>query len=266
MAFKRVVSLEIGKPQQKGVEITNLRMRFTIRKSDSENKNTCEISVWNISPETYALLQEPDVVCILRAGYEDEGGARPLFYGGVNYITVDRSKPDWEYRIYCHDGYRKAEDREIRLSFSGGTSRQAIVDQIIKAYNLAIGKSERVPGKVDGGFTYSGHADGALNKILDGTGLKARVHNELIYILKPGTYITEFKLTPQTGLIGHPEMVKQEDQIYWRLRSVLYTDIIPDMELQVESRELTGFYKVKTVEYTGDTHGDDFSCAIEVER
>lgn len=266
MAYKRVVSVQIGRPNEQGVQIENLRVRFQIRKSDTENKNSCELSIWNLSPETFALLQEPDVVIILRAGYEDEGGARPLFYGGVNYVTVDRSSPDWEYRIYCHDGYRKPADREISLSFAGGTSRQAIVDQIIRVYNLGIGKAERVPGRVEGGFTYTGLADGALEKILDGTGLKARVHNEIIYILRPGTYIAEFRLTPRTGLIGQPEMVKEDDKIYWRVKSVLYTDIVPDMTLEIESRDLTGFYNIKEVEYRGDTHGEDFSCWMEVER
>jgi len=266
MAFNRVVSLTVGKDGQQGIEITGLHMAFTVKKSDTETKNEATIDVWNINPDTFALLQEPDTVIILKAGYEDEGGARPIFFGGIKNVDVDKSSPDWKYTIYSLDGYRAPEKRRISMSFAGGTSKQIVFDKVVQSFNLSIGRKKDIPGKFEGGFTYIGYADDAINKILDGTGLKARVHNELIYILEENERVSEFKATPETGLLGRPELHTEDDRTYWTVRTVLYTDIVPGMTLNIESQDLSGAFPVAAVEYKGDTHGEEFVCTIEVDQ
>ena len=73
--FLRNYRLQIGKKgETKGVSIVQpIRMSFDIEKTTESNPNESTIKIYNLSPATRALIEKPDMRCVLYAGYEEEG-------------------------------------------------------------------------------------------------------------------------------------------------------------------------------------------------
>jgi hypothetical protein len=73
-----------------------------VQKCDTETPNIANISLWNLNPEQLAILNEPDCLISLRAGYKDR---LPLiFVGSVVYITTDMEGADRETMMEVVDG------------------------------------------------------------------------------------------------------------------------------------------------------------------
>jgi len=73
--FNRVYRLLVGKGGAKGVEILPpIRMTFDISKDADEEPNDHTIRIYNLAAATRKALEEPDLRCVLYAGYAEEGG------------------------------------------------------------------------------------------------------------------------------------------------------------------------------------------------
>ena len=266
MAFGRVASMRIGPEGQQGVDIEGLRFAFSITKTDLQSANEAHISVYNLSDNTLGIIDDENVVLVFRAGYEDEGGAKGLFWGLVEDLETTRSSPDFETRINAYDGARRLDERYVTLSFRGGVSIERAADAAIDALGLPLGNERPISGRMPGGFSFSGLATDALSTILDEAGLTWSVQNELLYIYAEGENVEPqaLRLTKDTGLIGPVVDVSRKGERRWMATSLLYPELVPGAIVRIESREATGMFVIERSDFRGDTHQGEFAAEIEV--
>ena len=87
MAFGRKVEVSIGPPGEIGNKFTGIRINFKIDKTLQQSPNQASVKLYNITRENALKIAKADNKLIVRAGYEDEGNVKSLFFGNVQDTT-----------------------------------------------------------------------------------------------------------------------------------------------------------------------------------
>lgn len=263
-------------------EIVDLRIRFKAKKTASADPSTLELGVYNLSAATRAKLSgsaRPPVV--LMAGYVEAAGV--IFAGPARTIDHVREGADWVTQVRCGDG-EQAYAGVSSWSFKAGTKKGDVLGrwtEDVKALGIDVADAQAAIRK--GGiaglkeyFTQGYSAHGRTMK--EGDRLFASIAAE--YSIQDGVLvITEVAkpsseqavvLSPATGLLGSPdhgapEKVEGETQAVSLLKAkaLLNGELRPMRQMKLESTSRDGFYRVESVEHTGDSHGQDWFTAVE---
>ncbi len=112
------------------------------------------------------------------------------------------------------------------------------------------------------GVVLSGKVEKELDKIAKSMGLKWSMQDKQLLFLGRTQFIGTLisKLSAGTGLIGSPE--PGEDGIV-RVQAILQPNLLPGTRIQVDSKEVTGVYRIEKTVFVGDTWGDDWSADLE---
>lgn len=209
MLYDRVASLTIGISGKKGVEIRDLRFTFSIEKGATENPNKCSCKIYNLNPDTRALVENVNNVLILKAGYKRDLGEITIFTGTVTRSLTRREGPDWITEIEMSDSLLEYRDTKTSFSYAQGASAQAVLTNIAGTFGLPI---RQLPDDIAArtypqGFAFVGRSREAMAKACEYLGLEWSLQNREVQILKKGKAFKEqaFLLSPETGLIGSPE-------------------------------------------------------------
>ncbi len=276
MAFKRVIELTIGPPGELGKKIKDLRINFSIEKTDTESQNIANIKIYNLSKETSSEVGKVNNKVILRAGYEDETGISNLFFGDIK-SAIDRKEGVARIlEINAYDGYANVQNKNISISFSAGTPVQQVFDNIVDVFGLPLTNPiVNLSGQYVNGYSFVGKAKDALTEVLKRVNKDWTIQNQQLVILSPGETIerTGLLLSSDTGLIDQPEALNDSDENQletddvpkrWRIKSLLYPQLLPGAEIQVRSNIVNGIFRVETANFEGDNFEGDFIAEIEV--
>ncbi len=108
MAFGRVVQLLVGRfdkgNESSGetvLDLSEFEIEFDVTRSVEWYDNGAEITIFNPSPDTLNTIMNEGNSVILKAGYEDQGGAKTIFAGQIAYATPRRDGKDVALEINC---------------------------------------------------------------------------------------------------------------------------------------------------------------------
>lgn len=108
MAFGRVVQLLVGKFEKGNesdgetvLDLSELEIEFDVTRSVEWFDNGAEITIHNPKPDTLNTILNEGNSVILKAGYEDEGGAKTIFAGQIAYAVPRREGSDVLLEINC---------------------------------------------------------------------------------------------------------------------------------------------------------------------
>lgn len=113
MAWGRVVSLKvgIGNPGIDGaaVDVSNLRIKFNVRRSRKYQDNHAEFTIYNVAPETRKKFFIVGATVVFGAGYEDEdakivdgvASAPTIFWGYITLAHTKQVDTEWETKLVC---------------------------------------------------------------------------------------------------------------------------------------------------------------------
>ena len=209
MLFDRVASLVIGREGKQAVEIRDLRFSFSIEKGASENPNKCSCKIYNLAPDSRALVENVNNVLILKAGYKNDKGEITIFTGTVTRSLTRREGADWITEIEMSDSLLEYRDTKTTFSFAPGASAQAVLSNIASTFGLPIRQfpAEIAAKQYPEGFAFVGRSREAMAKACDYLGLEWSLQNREVQILKKGKAFKEqaFLLSSDTGMIGSPE-------------------------------------------------------------
>lgn len=274
MAFGRIVELTIGPPDGIGQLITGLRISFTIEKGDTESANKATITVYNLSAETALKLGKAKNRIILRAGYQDEGGAKNIFFGDIASAIYSKQSPETKLEITAFDGQLNIQEKNVSLSYAPGTFVQQIFNDIRKTFGLPltnVGLS--LQGQYVNGFAFVGKAKDALTEVLAFAGKTWTIQNSQLTVLSPGETVerTGLLISAKTGLINSPEPLDTVDDKptedvpkRYMVKSLLYPQLVPGVEIELQSNIVSGTFRVESVTFTGDNAEGDFIAETEV--
>lgn len=248
------------------IEIENLRVQFKVKKTNTKEPNTAEVTITNLSASRRASLQQKGVKFILQAGYEGAGIGQ-LFIGDARTIDHVRDGGSWHTTIKSGDGERAFRYARVSESFKAGTPIASVVRKIAQASGHGLGNLEQQLGSMTGqyvnGYAAHGVASKELEKSLKAAGFEFSVQDEQLLVLRPEQFGTVQvpDLGPDTGLIGSPEYGapdKNKGKPVIKVRSLLNSIIKPGGQVVLRSARHKGPVHVHEVEHSGDTDGGDW--------
>ena len=266
--FDRKIAVSFGVKGSEGKKITDLRIIFEIEKTSESNPNTIKIQIFNLNKDSWAVLEntKSDLSIILELGYKDEP-MEILFKGDITKASHTRQGADIVTTIEAGDGTKGLMNATLDKSYKAGTDEKNVIKDLVNTIkesgSIVVGNLSKLKTNISqNGLSISGMSKDLLDKLVKKQDLEWNIQDNVLQILEPkgNTGEEAIKLTPQTGLIGTP--VKREDGIEFTAL-IQTTKMKPGRLIHIESRDITGNYRVRTVSYKGDTHGNEWYTICE---
>lgn len=299
--FDKVAELVVGQPGGKGVVIKDLRFSFNIEKTSTSTPNNSNIRIYNLNPDTRALVETPNNVLTLLAGYKQDIGSITIFSGIVTRSLTFREGPDWVTELELSDGLLAWRDSKFSASFAPGSSGIAVLTSVANNFFLPIRPLPVIKDKsYPSGKEFCMRVRDAMDQVCNFLGLEWSIQNQEVQILNKGKAVKQraIVLSPDSGLIGSPEpeaktmsekkagkegvtadtsgvrvkktevgktgKVRKTLEIQgYTARSLLQPTIQPGGYVQVKSNAIDGeFFRVEAVRHTGDTHAPSWETEM----
>lgn len=280
--FDRQYRLAAGKAGGMGFEIGEtsksepapLHINFAIQKSDLETQNTGRVTVWNLNKQHLAALDEKDCVLSLKAGY---GNRMPLIFAGiVASSTTSHDGADWKTEIEVIDNLVEIRDTYVTISYTGNVNWKTIMDDVANQMGVAVTYSYNATfSDIPNGFSFVGQARDIMTKGCNCCGLVWSLQNGVMQIKKPGDTMSRevYVLSEDSGLLGIParvtEAASQENatpEIGWDVEYFLNGAINIDDYVKLESEKVTGYFRVYSIEMSGDSVSGDWICKARLKE
>jgi hypothetical protein len=265
--FKRKIRVVVNT-----IEITDLAMTFTVKKSLKPEPNTADLTIHNLNPDHRSALEQLKTATVLiEAGYEE--GTSTLFVGDLRTaVSVDEG-PNIITKLSSGDGEKAVKQARVKVSLKKGAANPAkVLESVAKSLGVQEGNLSQALGKLSGlsncfseGAVISGSAFKEMNAVCKSLGLTWSIQDGKLQILSLRTALegVAIKLSPSTGLIGSPTV--DNDGVLSAVM-LLAPDVFPGRKLVLDSKRLQGQYRIETCEYQGDTHGTDWYIKLEGKR
>lgn len=269
----------------------NLHIGFQIDKDTTKESNKAKLEIYNLSDATRKKIEVPDTEVEIYAGYERAGGAILAFKGSVTYGFTRDAGTDCITTLDLADGTKAMRDSYCSLSYAPGTSAKTIIQRCANEMGVPVVYGEDV-GELESyqnGYSYIGQADGALTEICNALGLSWSIQNNILNIILAGGTSTNRGLvfSPQSGLVGVPERIVQAEyksnksnpkktqkekakkndprkKAGWKINTLLVPSVNPADMVKVESKWITGWFRVEKVSHRGDYNGTNWGSAMEL--
>jgi len=282
MAFKRVVEVSFGPPGAKGTVVKDLYMTFTVDQGQPNQAAPGDVKIYNLGADLHDQFAKIGNVLQIRAGYEDENGAVPLFTGRVWKTTRIRQQADWISELFANDMPANGEGSFIlqpySCSYDGRVSVAQVLIDLMNFTGMPISGIDDVPADAfyQNGFTFGpGYIESLLQKVVVAKlgWLPPTTYNGVLYISDKTKLPTVSAplLTAETGLLLEPEKQDDSQQLMaeqvagalgimqrYKITTLLMPQIRPMSAVSIKSKTFTGMQWVETVHHTGDNRGGDF--------
>lgn len=261
-----------------------IRVQFAVEKDLTKETNKSALSLYNLSEDSRNRIEVADRKVEIWAGYQDNTGPVRLFVGTVTQSETKENDKDVETKLTLADGNVAIRDTAFSLSFAPGTSGNRVLQTIANAMGLPLVLGEGVQfGTFVNGYSFVGTAREALDGVCYHSGCSWSVQNDSLQVIMNGGVFANRGLvfSAGSGLIGSPERIiranpktdkdtpkrrrrqkaqkeKPEKQSGWKIKTLLAPTVTPGDAVKVESRIITGWFRVESVKHQGDTHGGDW--------
>ena len=269
----------------------NLHIGFSIEKDTTKESNKAKLEIYNLSEATRKKIELADTEVEIYAGYERAGGAILAFKGTVTYGFTRDAGTDCITTLDLADGTVALRDSYCSLSYAPGTSAKTIIQRCANEMGVPVVYGEDV-GEFESyknGFSFIGQAKDALTEICDALGLSWSIQNNILNIILAGGTSTNRGLvfSPQSGLVGVPERIVQAEyksnksnpkktqkekakkndprkKAGWKINTLLVPSVNPADMVKVESKWITGWFRVEKVSHRGDYNGTNWGSMMEL--
>ena len=299
--FDRTAELIVGQSGKDGIAISDLRFSFKIEKRLTETLNNSTLSIYNLNPDSRALVATPNNAVILKAGYVGDVGAVTCFVGIVRRCLTVRDGQDWRTDLELDDGMIAYRDSKHSISFAPGTKGADVLRNVASRFNLPVRQFPDIDNKIyPQGFAFVGRTREAMTSVCNYLGLEWSIQNQEIQVIKKGGSVkrTAIVLSSDTGMIGSPALeaktmsekaaadkgistndagvikrakedekgeVKERLEIQgYKVVSLLHPTIEPGHVVKLQAAGVDGWFKVEKLEHVGDTHGGDWKTELSL--
>ena len=245
-----------------------LHVNFSLQKSDLETQNTGRVTLWNLNPSQLAVLNEKDCVVSLKAGY---GSKLALIFAGiVSYVSTTIDSADRKTEIEVIDNLVEIRDTYVSVSYNGTVNWKIIFDDVAAQMGVAVSYSYNAEFvDISNGFSFVGLARDIMTKGCKCCNLSWSIQNGVMQVKKPGDVMSRevYVLSPDTGLLGIPaRVVITQDEATGKnplggdVEYFLNGAINIDDYVKLESETVTGYFRVYSLEISGDNVSGDWIC------
>lgn len=279
----RRCELIVANASGQGLDLSKLRIVFSIHKTDAQTPNRARITVYGVNDETASRIKREFVDVQLQAGYQENFGL--IFRGNIVESRIGRDNgTDTYLEIAAGDGDAEYVYGTVNRTLAAGSSANDVVNA------AAIGPAGHVPNlggpKLPRGKVLYGMKRDHLRNVSQSTDTTWSVQDgktQFIGLTEvlPGQAVT---LNSKTGLVGTPQQTVDGIEAEALLNPMLRigTRVIIDEkdvasiklkklekleEKQAEGKKLDkepakiaadGQYRVIKIEHKGDTRGREW--------
>lgn len=278
--FNRQYRLSFGQAGQEGIEIGEttdkqpipLHIEFNVQKGEKEAQNTGTVSVWNLSPKHLSILNEKDCSLGLRAGYGKHLSL--LFAGVISHVSTSMDGADQKTEIEVVDNLVEVRDTYASISYNGEVSWEQIFKDTSEQMGVPIVFGHNVEfAKIANGYSYVGLAKDIISKGCDCCDCEWSMQNGIIQVKRPHDVMEKNVklLNASSGLIGFPAKIKENNsektenpEIGYEVEFFLDGSVGVDDYLKVESKIVTGYFRVAAIEHSGDNVSGDWISKAKI--
>lgn len=271
LLFNRNIRVTFGKVGQTLTRVSDLFIQFDLEKNSESEPNKGAIQINNLNRDSRALLQAQDVSVLLEVGYA--GIYDKLAVGQISRAPTERSRMETVTKIEFEDGRKQYTEARINTSFAPGVTTKQVLESLASELKVGIGTIKgTIEEAFQNGLTLSTNVRAALDDITGKMGVEWSIQDNNLQILPRNTpsELLGILLTPETGLVESP--IEREDAKkggkFIEFKSLMRAQLKPGVAVEIQSRETSGFFKIRKARYQGDNRKGPFhvSCeAVEVE-
>jgi hypothetical protein len=270
--------LENPRTDSQGYSVSNpWEIKFDVSKSADNkrnNGNSAVIEIYNLSDDQIQLLASDYLEVSLSVGYKATG-AHLLVQGNVTETSTVKSGNDYVTQLKIGEGYTALNHEQLAKMVSPGKTVADVLEEI----------RQQMPGVARGAYTgtnlnnpivfgwrLKGSPKEMLMKLCEAQNLEYNINSGVLNVSEEnGLLSKDTTLAPvinvYSGLIDMPfhtsETGRKPKKDKKRRKGVqfkalLNTDIVPGKIVKLESKWITGFYRVNTARYSGDFRGNDW--------
>jgi hypothetical protein len=252
-------------------------IKFDVSKSADNkrnNGNSAVIEIYNLSDDQIKLLESDYLKVSLSVGYKSYG-SHLLVEGNVTETSTVKSGNDYVTQLKIGEGYSALNHEQLSKMVSPGKTVADVLEEI----------RTQMPGVARGAYTgtnlnnpivfgwrLTGSPREMLMKLCEAQNLEYNINSGILNVsAENGLLSKDTTLAPvineNSGLIDLPFHTSEtgrkpkKDQKRRRgvqFKALLNTDIVPGKIVKLESKWITGFYRVNTARFSGDMRGNDW--------
>ena len=283
--YLRKVELFVSDSDGAGLDLSLLRIKFSVKRSDSMTPNMADIRVYNVKPETAQLIKKEFKQVILQAGYESNYGV--IFQGNIKQVIIGReSGTDTFIDIIAGDGDRAYNFSIVNTTIAAGCTQSDQLKscvQSMSAKGVTEGHVGEMPtNQLPRGKVMYGNARNYLRNVAQTTDKSWSIQDEKITFVSNTSYLPgeAVELTSKTGMIGAPSQTNEGVNVKCLLNPRINTggrikiDNASVEQLKINFQvpgspsnypaplDADGFYYVLVVEHQGDTRGVEWYSTL----
>lgn len=282
--FDKKVQITLAKPvkgsysktEPNAIVVTGLRMSFKIEKKLQKNPNKAAVVIYNLAPQTRALVEKKPLHVRLDAGYGNN--IHRLWVGDMTFSSSRFNNVDWITEIEIANGERAFNYARCNRSYKSaqggsGTTTLDLINEVAHSMEMSVVVRDDVKAALRGAelsqaMSIRGPAYKTLDRVLSANGLEWSIQDSQIQILRPEQLRNDqaHVINQSTGMIGTPEYnapKKPGEKAVLKLKMLLHAGLVPGQKIQVESETISGVFRLEAVTHTGDTFTDEFFSEIE---
>lgn len=247
------------------------RIQFAVTKTITGAPNVTKLRVTNLPEKERLGIKASHTNVQLYAGYM--AGVQPqlLSKGGVMSSLSVHDGSEIVTAFNALDGYESMTLGTFRRSYGQGVQLSSVVTDLANSMpGITIG-TINIDGTTDfKGIASSGRTVDTLNKLANQYGFSWSIQNGIFQALKDNVPLNRaFNISWQNkSLIGCSPILNGPAQIQSgiEIKATLDPRVAPGTQVRLESKispGLNGTYPVHAVDFSGDTHGDDYTMVIK---
>lgn len=273
-----------------GVDLSELRIKFDVKRASSMSPNMADIRIYNMSPETASRIGPGTHATkfnkiLLEAGYDGNYGV--IFQGNILQALEGReSATDTFVDLIAGDGDRAYVYSVVNKTLLAGSTQLNQVDAAVatmQAKDVSAGHlGDMPPEKLARGKVMFGDAKKYLRTVAKTTNKSWSIQDGKVTYVGNRTYLPGevIKLTSATGMIGTPQQTTEGVNV----KCLLNPFIKVGGRVQIDNKSIQGYkinfavpgspantptkltadgvYFAFVVEHQGDTRGIEWYTSI----
>lgn len=278
----RKCTLLVSDRNGEGLDLSQLRIKFLVKRSDTQTPNMAEIRVYNLEDKTAQRIQKEFSKVVLQAGYESNFGV--IFQGNVKQIIRGRENgTDTFIDIIAGDGDLSYNFAVVNTTLAAGTGQADQVNAAIGAMSKTGGTTagnigEMPANKLPRGKVMYGMSRDYLRQTAETTNKTWSIQDGKVQFVPTSSYLPgeAVVLTSKTGMIGTPQQTNEGINLQCLLnpklkvggRVQLDNDTVARLKIDL-SQPLSpanipapitedGVYYILVIECIGDTRGTEW--------
>lgn len=241
-----------------GVALPDLDLAFSIPFDDKNEPSFPDITITNMSETAVNAVRVGSEV-VLNAGYT--GNVGNILFGTVSKkYGITQNGVDTEFKFQVTPSVEILLRKTVSETYAPGMTASYIVKDLLGKVNLEVGT---VVLTNDIAYPTGKIVTGTIQQALE---LIAKETDSWFYtranIVFMNTNVFEldtgFLLTPETGLIGYPELIDIDGQTGYRITTLLNPMMTVGSVFRMESKYIGGLFRVHV-----GTHSDDFLTVMD---